>query len=156
MGAIASDSFRILDEELIAELGVSPEEIEAVITHEAAELARRERLYRAGLPKLDLRNRTAVLVDDGLATGSTMLVAARFVRSLKPAKMLIAVPVGSVEACGLLENEADGCVCLATPEPFNAVGQWYVDFRQVTDGEVRRLLEQHGLQDASATARQRR
>jgi putative phosphoribosyl transferase len=147
MGALASDSFRILDEELIAELGISREEIDAVVAEETAELARRERLYRGGRSKLDLHGRVAVLVDDGLATGSTMLVAASYVRSLRPAKMLIAVPVASVHALRRLREEADGYVCLATPEPFDAVGEWYVDFQQVTDAEVR-----HDLARATATA----
>jgi predicted phosphoribosyltransferase len=142
MGAVASDSFRMLDEKLIAELGISREEVDTLIAEETAELVRREKLYRGGRPKLDLQGRTAVLVDDGLATGSTMRVAARYVRSLRPAKTLIAVPVGSVHACRLLRKEADGCVCLATPQPFHAVGEWYIDFQQVTDEEVRLFLEQ--------------
>jgi predicted phosphoribosyltransferase len=88
-----------------------------------------------------LRGKTVLLADDGLATGSTMLVAARYVRSLKPARMLIVVPVGSVQACERLKAEADDCICLATPEPFVAVGDWYADFPQVNDSEVQRFLE---------------
>lgn len=145
MGAIAGGSFQTLDEGLIGGLGIPREEIEAVVARESAEVARREKLYRRGRPALDLQGRTVVLVDDGLATGSTMLVAARYVRSLKPRKLIIAVPVGSVQACQRLRKEADDCVCLATPEPFAAVGQWYVDFRQVTDAEVRHFLEQDRL-----------
>ena len=141
MGAIASGSFQTLDQDLIRELGISREDVDAVIHKERAEVERREKLYRKGLPALDLRGKTALLVDDGLATGSTMLVAARYVRSLKPARMLIAVPVGSVQACERLKPEADDCVCLATPEPFMAVGQWYADFPQVNDSEVQRFLE---------------
>jgi predicted phosphoribosyltransferase len=142
MGAIAGGSFKTLDEELIGELRVSREQIDAVVARESAEVARREKLYRKGRPALDVHGRTAVLVDDGLATGSTMLVAARYVRSLKPRKIVIAVPVASAQACRLLKKEADDCVCLATPEPFYAVGQWYLDFRQVTDAEVQHFLEQ--------------
>jgi predicted phosphoribosyltransferase len=142
MGAIASGSFQALDEDLIESLGISSAEIDAVVARERAEVARREKLYRKGRPELDLHDRTVLLVDDGLATGSTMLVAARYVRSLEPRKSLIAVPVASVEACRRLRNEADACICLATPEPFAAVGQWYVDFRQVTDAEVQSFLEQ--------------
>jgi putative phosphoribosyl transferase len=141
MGAIASGSFQTLDQNLIRACGVSREDIDAVIDREKAEVTRREKLYRKGLPALDLRGKTALLVDDGLATGSTMLVAARYVRSLKPARMLIAVPVGSVQACERLKTEAYDCICLATPEPFVAVGQWYADFPQVNDSEVQRFLE---------------
>ncbi len=141
MGAIASGSVQTLDQDLIRELRISREEIDAVIDREKVELERREKLYRKGQPALDLRGRTVLLVDDGLATGSTMLVAARYVRSLKPGRTLIAVPVASVQACERLKREADECICLATPEPFVAVGQWYADFPQVNDSEVQRFLE---------------
>jgi putative phosphoribosyl transferase len=141
MGAIASGSVQTLDQDLIRTLGVSPEEIDAVIAKERSEVERREKLYRKGRPALDLRGRTVLLVDDGLATGSTMLVAARYVRSLKPGRTLIAVPIASVQACQRLKEEADDCICLATPGSFGAVGEWYVDFRQVNDSEVQRILE---------------
>jgi putative phosphoribosyl transferase len=108
-------------------------------------VVRREKLYRGDRGALSLHGRTVLLVDDGLATGSTMLVAARYVRSLKPHKMLIATPVGSVQACQRLRKEVDACVCLATPEPFSAVGEWYTDFRQVTDAEVQQFLEENRL-----------
>jgi putative phosphoribosyl transferase len=150
MGAIASGSFQTLDRDLVEALRISREEIDAVVARESAEVARRERLYRRGRQALDLYGRTVLLVDDGLATGSTMLVAARYVRSLEPRKTLIAVPVGSVQACHRLRREADDCVCLATPEPFTAVGEWYADFRQVTDAEVRHILEQNHLPTATA------
>jgi putative phosphoribosyl transferase len=142
MGAIAGGSFRILDQKLIDEIGISREEVEAVIAAETAELVRREELYRRNRPALDLRGRTVLLVDDGLATGSTMLVAARYARSLKPGQTFIAMPVGSVQACRRLRKEADRCVCLATPQPFGAVGEWYVDFPQVPDQQVQVLLDQ--------------
>ncbi len=141
MGAIASGSVQTLDHDLIRALGISRAQIDAVIDKEKVELERRGKLYRKGRPALDLRGRTALLVDDGLATGSTMLVAARYVRSLKPARTLIAVPVASVQACERLKTEADDCICLAIPEPFVAVGQWYTDFPQVTDSEVQHFLE---------------
>jgi predicted phosphoribosyltransferase len=159
MGAIAGGSFKTLDEELIGELRVSREQIDAVVARESAEVARREKLYRKGRPALDVHGRTAVLVDDGLATGSTMLVAARYVRVFKPAKVIIAVPVGSSEACERLKKEADEFVCLATPEFFMAVGEWFEDFRQVSDFEVQRLLEesrQHtGVSEALEVPNQR-
>ncbi len=143
MGAIASGSFQTLDEDLVRALGIPREEIDAVIAKESAEVARREQLYRKGRQALDVRGQTVVLVDDGLATGSTMLVAARFIRSLDPSRLLIAVPVGSVQACKRLRSQADELICLATPEPFVAVGQWYADFRQVTDAEAQRCLERN-------------
>jgi putative phosphoribosyl transferase len=150
MGAIASGSFQTLDGELIRALGISRDQIDAVVGRESAEIARRERLYRKGRPAINLHDQTVLLVDDGLATGSTMLVAARYVRSLEPRKTLIAVPVGSVQACHRLRREADDCVCLATPEPFTAVGEWYADFRQVTDAEVQHILDQNRLPTATA------
>jgi putative phosphoribosyl transferase len=148
MGAIAGDSFQTLDDEVIRALGILREELDDVAARESAEVTRREKLYRGDHAALDLHGRTALLVDDGLATGSTMLVAARYVRHLKPRKIVIAVPVGSVHACRLVRKEADTCVCLATPEPFAAVGEWYVDFRQVTDAEVQRLLGENRLRSA--------
>lgn len=141
MGAIAGGEVRTLDQELIRHLGISQAEVEAVVASETAEAARRERLYRQGQPAPDLGGRVVILVDDGLATGSSMLAAVRYVKSLQPASVLVAVPAGSRQACQQLKKEADDCVCLATPEPFHGVGVWYVDFRQVTDDEVQHLLE---------------
>jgi putative phosphoribosyl transferase len=152
MGAIAGGSVEVLNEELIADLRVSRQEVNAAVVKERAEVERREQLYRSGQPAPDLRGRAVLVVDDGLATGSTMLVAARYVRSFKPAKMIIAVPVGSSEACRRLKKEADEFVCLATPEFFMAVGEWFEDFRQVTDAEVRRLLEESRQQIEVAKA----
>jgi putative phosphoribosyl transferase len=140
MGAIAG-GIRVLDHALVRYLGISDEEIEAVVTRELQEMERREKLYRSGLPAPDLRGRTVILVDDGLATGSTMVAAARHVRSAHPQKLIIAVPVASTEACRRLRSEADECICLATPEPFSAVGEWYTDFRQVSDAEVQSILK---------------
>jgi len=147
MGAITSGAFRILDDELIQELGIKPEEIAAVVSQEKAELERREKLYRAGRPIPELRGRTVVLVDDGLATGSSMLAAVRYIRTLKPVKLIGAIPVGSVEACHRLKKELDECVCLATPDPFHAVGEWYKDFRQVGEAEVQQWLRQLDTHD---------
>jgi putative phosphoribosyl transferase len=140
MGAIAGGA-RVLDHQLIRDLHVSGEEVEAVIAREAEEMDRGQKLYRNGLPEPDLAGRTVVLVDDGLATGSTMVAAARHVRSARPEKLIVAVPVASAQACSRLRREADECVCLARPNPFFAVGEWYLDFRQVTDDEVQEILE---------------
>jgi putative phosphoribosyl transferase len=139
MGAIAGAT-RVLDRRLIRELGVSDEELEAVVAKETQEMERRERLYRGGLRALQLRGRQVVLVDDGLATGSTMTAAARHVRGAHPKRLIVAVPVASSEACSRLRAEADECICLAVPEPFFAVGQWYTDFRQVSNAEVQQIL----------------
>jgi predicted phosphoribosyltransferase len=152
MGAIAGGSVKVLNEELIADLRVSRQEVNAAVAKEKAEVERREKLYRSGRPAPDLRGRVILLVDDGLATGSTMLVAARYVRAFKPAKMIIAVPVGSSDACDRLKKEADDFLCLATPEWFSAVGEWFEDFRQVTDAEVQRLLEESRQQTEVADA----
>lgn len=142
MGAIAGGSPPMIDWELVRSLRITQKEIDAVVAREQAEIGRREKLYRGMRRAPDLRGRTVVLVDDGLATGSTMVVAARYVRSLQPAQLIVAVPVASSQACDFLRNEADACVCLTKPEPFMAVGQWYMDFGQVSDAEVRNLLAQ--------------
>jgi putative phosphoribosyl transferase len=140
MGAIAGET-RVLEADLIRTLGIPKEDVDAVVARETAEMERREKLYRGGLPGPDLRQRTVVLVDDGLATGSTMTAAARHVRSFQPLKLVIAVPVASSRACSRVKKEADECVCLAEPEPFAAVGEWYVNFPQVSDAEVQAILE---------------
>jgi predicted phosphoribosyltransferase len=139
MGAIAGTT-RVLDDRMIQELGIPDEEVEDIIAREQAEMKRREDLYRGGKPAPDLHGRSAILIDDGLATGSTMLAAVRHVRSLKPAKVIVGVPVGSTYACDHLRREVDELVCLAIPECFFAVGEWYRDFGQVSDSEVQNLL----------------
>lgn len=142
MGAIAPGGVEVLDRRLIASLGIAPQIVKAAIQRESAEIERREKLYRGGRPALDLHGRTVVLVDDGLATGSTMLVAVHYVRTLQAAKIIVAIPVGSRQACTRVEKEVDELVCLAIPESFMAVGEWYLDFRQVTDAEVQSWLEE--------------
>lgn len=139
-GAIASGGVRVLNEDLIRQEGISREQVEAIAAQEAHEAERRERLYRVAHQAPDLRNRTVILVDDGLATGSTMLAAVKCVKSLQPAAVIVAAPVASRQACDHLRQLADECVCLAVPQPFGAVGEWYLDFRQTSDAEVQDLL----------------
>ncbi len=151
MGAIAGTA-RILDSRMIVELRISDEDIEEIVSREQSEMRRREHLYRGGSPPLDLNGRTAILVDDGLATGSTMRAAVEHARTLQAAKVMVAAPVGSVQACARLRKEADDVVCLATPEFFYAVGEWYRDFRQVSDTEVQNLLAEirHKIESVNA------
>jgi len=139
MGAIAG-SARTLNEAMLAELEIPADDVEKVILREQAEMKRRDELYRVGQPAPDLAGRTAILVDDGLATGSTMLAAVRHARKLRAEIIVVAVPVGSRDACENLRRETDDVVCLAIPDFFYAVGEWYRDFHQVSDSEVRSLL----------------
>jgi predicted phosphoribosyltransferase len=140
MGAIASGGARVLNHELIAGLGISDLAVGRVIAEEERELSRREELFRAGRPALHLANRTAIVVDDGLATGSTMRAAVAALRDLDAARIVVAVPVGAMEACRDLEAEADEVVCARIPRSFMAVGRWYLDFSETSDAEVTRLL----------------
>ena len=140
MGAIASGGVRVLNEEVVQWYGISNEAIEHVAREEAEELARREREYRENRPVPALTGRVVILVDDGLATGSTMRAAAQAVRVQRPSAVVIGVPVGSRQTCSELLAVADEVICARTPEPFSAVGQWYIDFEQTEDTEVRELL----------------
>lgn len=142
MGAIAGDGTEVLDKELIHAFGLLDKDVAAVTTRERAELERREALYRRGRPALDLKERTAILVDDGLATGSTMLAAVAFARKRLAKRIVMAVPVASVEALERLREKVDECVCLATPDPFFSVGEWYWNFLPTADAEVLKLLEE--------------
>ena len=139
MGAIASGGVEVLNPELHG--NVDAGRIAAVIARERIELERRERLYRGDRPLPELRGRTVIVVDDGLATGSTMRAAALAIRRQQPAWICIAVPVGASQTCELLRGDADEIVCAAMPSPFHAVSQAYLDFHQVGDDEVRTLLE---------------
>ncbi|HVV45513.1 MAG TPA: phosphoribosyltransferase [Bryobacteraceae bacterium] len=139
MGAMAG-STRVLDERMIRELGIQDEEVARIVAREQAEIKRREELYRGGRPARAIEGRTALLIDDGLATGNTMLASVRHARTMRPKKIIIGVPVGSSEACARLRDEADDVICLATPELFFAVGEWYEHFEQVSDSEVQKLL----------------
>jgi erythromycin esterase-like protein/predicted phosphoribosyltransferase len=146
LGAIASGGTRVFNREVVESLSIPPELIEAVNAREMAELQRREREYRGQRPPPELRGRTVILVDDGLATGSTMWAAVRAVRQEGAARIVVAVPVAVPDVCDALRAEADEVVCLMTPMPFGAVGVWYEDFSQTTDEEVRELLERAGRQ----------
>lgn len=140
MGAIASGGVRVLNEDVVHHLGIDAEQIEAVAREEQRELERREAAYRGGRELPSLQNRIVILVDDGLATGSTMRAAVQAVRQQQPARTIVAVPVGAPETCQELRELADEVVCTRTPTPFSAVGQWYLNFDQTTDDEVRELL----------------
>ena len=142
MGAIASGGVRILNDDVIRMLGIRPEVIEGVAEHEQQELARRERAYRGNRGPAAVEGRTVILVDDGLATGSTMRAAVVALRTLEPSRIVIAVPTAAAETCRELQAEADDVICAMTPAPFFGVGQWYEDFSQTTDEEVHRLLQE--------------
>jgi putative phosphoribosyl transferase len=149
MGAIASGGTRVLNEDVVSKLNVPEEVIDAVAAEEQQELNRREHDYRDGRPPPDVRGRIVILVDDGLATGSTMRAAVAALRRQGPARIVVAVPVGAAETCAELQHEADEAICVQTPQPFYAVGAWYDNFSQTTDEEVRDLLarvaEEHGM-----------
>lgn len=140
MGAIASGGVMVLNDDVVGTLGIGADQIEAVAEEERGELARREQAYRGGRPLPSLRDRIVILVDDGLATGSTMKAAVQAVRQQQPARVVVAVPVGAPETCRELGAVADEVTCARMPTPFSAVGQWYRDFSQTTDDEVRQLL----------------
>jgi erythromycin esterase-like protein/predicted phosphoribosyltransferase len=140
LGAIASGGTRVLNRQAVESLGIPAEWIEAIDAKERRELERRERAYRGDRPPPDVAGRTVILVDDGLATGSTMLAAIWAIRADEPAQIVVAVPVADPDVCDGLRGEADEVVCLSTPRPLHAVGVWYEDFSQTTDEEVRELL----------------
>lgn len=140
MGAIATGGVRVLHEDMVRSLGIPDDVVREAAEREEKELRRREAAYRAGRPPLDLQGRTVIVVDDGLATGSTMRAALRAVKSRGPASVVLAVPVGAAAAIEELRHEVDELVCLATPEPFVAVGLWYRDFSSTTDTMVTQLL----------------
>jgi predicted phosphoribosyltransferase len=141
MGAIASGGGRVLNQTVVERLAVSPAAVEAVARAEAEELARREEAYRADRPPVAVRDRTVIVVDDGLATGASMRAALRALRAQEPAAVIVGVPVGSPETCRALRAEADEVVCVRMPDRFLAVGQAYVDFSPTSDQEVRDLLD---------------
>jgi putative phosphoribosyl transferase len=142
MGAIASGGVRVLNEDIVQMLRIPDEMIEATVAKETEELERRERLYRGDRPGLDARGRIAILIDDGLATGSTMRAAAMALRRHLPSRIVVAAPVAAGSTCDELSNEVDEVICAETPEPFYAISIWYRDFTQTTDDQVRELLSQ--------------
>lgn len=153
MGAVASGGVRVVSPETVSALGITQHTIDAVTEVETRELARREVAYRKDRPFPDLRDATVILVDDGVATGSTMLAGLKALREHRPAMLVAAAPVMSRSAEAALERTADACVTVATPEPFLAVGAWYRDFGQTSDAEVIALLdealERKGAADAA-------
>jgi predicted phosphoribosyltransferase len=150
MGAIAGDDTQLIDKQLVHALDLTDEDVETAVTRERAELQRRERLYRGGRPMLDLKEHTVILVDDGLATGSTMLAAVAFARKRLAKRIVMAVPVASMEALEKLRKKIDECICLATPEPFFSVGNWYWNFLPTKDAEVLKLLEESAHRNAAS------
>lgn len=141
IGAVATGGVRVLNHDLIDYLGVPDELVEQVTEREKAELERRERMYREDRPATRIEGRSAILVDDGLATGASMLAASRALRPQGASRIIVAVPVAASKTCEDFRKEVDDVVCTATPHPFGAVGSWYEDFAQVTDDEVRKYLE---------------
>lgn len=140
MGAIASGGVEVLSDRILSMLGVDDETLARIVERESAELDRRERAYRGERPPLDVSGRDVVLVDDGMATGSTMLAAVQAVRKMGAGRVVVAVPTAAAETVADIRREADEVVCLDTPSPFMAVGYWYADFGQTSDAEVRELL----------------
>jgi predicted phosphoribosyltransferase len=140
MGAIASGGVVVTNDEVVKAMDVQADEILDAIASERRELARREEAYRDGRPPVDVRGKTVILIDDGLATGSSMRAAVTALRRQGPARIVVAVPIGAASTCAELQSIADDCICAVTPEPFRAVGLWYEDFSQTEDDEVAELL----------------
>lgn len=140
MGAIATDGTYVIDENLIEYAGITQADFNAVIARESEELQRRELMFRGSLPEPAVESKVVLVIDDGLATGATMAVAIKSLRNRKPARIVVASPVGAPETCAALRDMADEVICPYTPQPFHAVGLYYLDFAQVSDAEVRSLL----------------
>ena len=145
MGAIATGGVRVLNDEVVEYLNIPDTVIDAITDEELRELRRRERAYRGDRPEPDVKGKTVILVDDGLATGSTIRAAAQALRQQEPEKIVVAVPVSAAQTCDEYRIGVDEIVCAVTPEPFLGVGRWYDDFSQTTDAEVHELLERARL-----------
>lgn len=142
MGAIASGGVQVVDGSILSELRISRADFEAVLMAERAELERREQLFRGGRPALDVRDKTVIVVDDGLATGATMRAAVEGLRLRGPAEIVVAVPVASISTCVAIRRLVDEVICLVQPVQLHAVGLWYLDFTQTSDSEARALLDE--------------
>jgi predicted phosphoribosyltransferase len=153
MGAIATGGVRVINEDVVRMLHIPDAVIDAVAAREQQELQRREHLYRDDLPPPNVKGKTVILIDDGLATGSTMRAAVMALRKQHPARIVVAVPVAAPSTCSELQAEVDEIICAQTPEPFYGVGFWYEDFSQISDKEVHDLLVQ-AQQERSVTARE--
>ncbi|HEU5322869.1 MAG TPA: phosphoribosyltransferase family protein, partial [Methylomirabilota bacterium] len=144
LGALATGGVRVINRQLVRQLGIGDAAVEEVTAVEARELERREREYRGDRPPASVRGRTVILVDDGLATGSTMVAAIEALRLQDPARIIVAAGVGAPQTCAALSGVADDCVCALEPPMLDSVGRWYSDFSQTTDAEVRDLLARAG------------
>ncbi|MEZ0338410.1 phosphoribosyltransferase [Mycobacterium sp. pV006] len=151
MGALATGGGVVLNDDLLRSLGLGDDDVHAAVQRESVELRRREQAYRGGRAPLDVTDKTVILVDDGIATGASMLAAVRSVRQIGAGLVVVAVPVGPGEVCDRLRREADDVVCSFTPSDLRAVGEFYADFRQVSDDEVRTLLATPTVSDSQAT-----
>ncbi len=140
MGAIAEGGTLVVGQRVVADLGIPPSTLDRVAARERHELDRRAAAYRGGRPRPSVNGRIVIIIDDGLATGATMEAAVEALRRERPARILVAVPVGAAETCARLARVADDVICLLTPDSFMAVGQWYDDFTQTSDAEVQALL----------------
>jgi predicted phosphoribosyltransferase len=145
MGAIASGDVVVINDDVVTALKISCEAIATAVDHERQELARREAIYRGNRPPLDVEDKTVILIDDGLATGSTMRAAVAALRNKNPAQIVVAVPIGAASTCAELRAIADDCICAIAPEHFRAVGLWYDDFAQTADAEVCDMLNRAAL-----------
>jgi putative phosphoribosyl transferase len=152
MGAIASGGTRVINENTASALSISEEDINTIAAQEQEELERREREYRGDRPLPEVRGKVVILIDDGLATGSTMRAAIAALRQQQPAQIIVAVPVGAPETCMEFQAETDKTICARMPEPFYAVGLWHGDFSQTTDEEVRELLDRSARDLARVSA----